>query len=45
MTVNWETPDNNNGCPITGYKVQIDDGAEGVFTIVNPSDQTNPGLH
>lgn len=32
ITVQWEPPHCNGGCPIIGYKVFIDDGMNGTFT-------------
>lgn len=32
ITINWETPSNDGGCLITGYRILVDDGAGGSFT-------------
>ena len=35
ITVRWNEPTNNGGCPITGYAVFVDDGANGNFVEAN----------
>ena len=32
MTLTWEEPKQNGGCPITGYTINMDDGSSGVPT-------------
>lgn len=35
ITVQWDEPSSNGGCPITGYVVYVDDGAGGSFVEAN----------
>jgi hypothetical protein len=35
ITIEWQTPSSDNGCPITGYAVFADDGSFGVYQEVN----------
>lgn len=35
ITIEWQTPSSDNGCPITGYAVYADDGSNGAFIEVN----------
>lgn len=50
ITVSWQAPLNNGGCPITGYAVYMDDGTGlGTFNEVNaitdPAVRDIPGLN
>ena len=32
VTLRWEHPDDDGGCPVSGYKIYRDDGADGAIT-------------
>lgn len=32
LTLQWQAPQETNGCPLTGYELYIDDGASGPIT-------------
>jgi hypothetical protein len=41
ISIAWNAPTNDGGCPITGYKVYVDDGAGGPFTEYDAADVEN----
>lgn len=46
MTITWQNPTSDGGCPLLGFAVFIDDGISGDFVEVHSSQVRNiPGLH
>lgn len=41
ISISWSEPTSNGGCPITGYAVFIDDGANGAFVEANSDIDTS----
>ena len=35
ITIGWQAPSSDGGCPILGYSVHVDDGAGGPFVEAN----------
>lgn len=49
MTIQWQDPSYDGGCPITGFAVYINTGVDGAFIEANSDNdlnvRNNPGLH
>lgn len=46
MTITWQSPQQDGGCPLLGFAVFIDDGNHGDFVEVHASQVRGiPGLH
>lgn len=41
ISFNWKQPEKNGECPITGYRLYIDDGNNGPFTAVDDDEIAN----